>query len=202
MEKRDPKVDGYIAKSADFARPILEHFREIVHSTCPEVEEAMKWSFPHFLYKGMLCGMASFKTHCAVNFWKGALIFKDKSQSEAETAMGHFGRIKKLSDLPSDKIIIGYLKTAMKVNDEGVKNPATSGPKERKELVVPDYFTSALKKNKKASTSFDGFNYSNRKDYVEWITEPKTDGTRNKRMATAIEWLAEGKSRNWKYQNC
>src|SRR3954447_23208419 len=122
MATRDPRIDAYIAKSADFARPILEHLRAVVHATCPAVEETMKWSFPHFQYKGMLCSMASFKEHCAFGFWKSTLVIEN-SNGESEPAMGSFGRITKLSDLPSKKILIGYVKKAMKLNDEGVKSP-------------------------------------------------------------------------------
>ena len=204
MGKKDPRVDAYIAKSQEFAKPILEHFRELVHKACPDVEETIKWSFASFDYKGPYCTMASFKQHCAIGFWKAALMKDTKliANAKSESAMGHLGRITSLKDLPKDKELIAYLKEAAKLNADGVKLPAKPKSKEPKELVVPDYFTKALKKNKKALETFTNFSYSRKKDYVEWITEAKTEKTRNKRMTTAIEWLAEGKSRNWKYEKC
>jgi uncharacterized protein YdeI (YjbR/CyaY-like superfamily) len=200
MGKRDPWVDTYIAKSADFAKPILEYIREVVHSACPDVEETKKWSFPNFQYKGMLCSMASFKEHCSFGFWKSDLVLK--GDSKAQEAMGQFGRLTKISDLPSKKVLAGYIKEAMKLNDEGVKSPARTKTKEPKELVVPEVLLDALRKNKAAQKTFENFSTSHKREYAEWITEAKTEATRNKRLETAIEWLAEGKSRHWKYQNC
>jgi uncharacterized protein YdeI (YjbR/CyaY-like superfamily) len=200
MNMKDPRIDAYIARSADFAKPILNHIRKLVHEACPEVEETLKWNFPHFMHQGMLCGMAAFKGHCTFGFWKGALILpQDKTGDEA---MGQFGRITSLSDLPSEKILIGYIKQAIHLNEAGIKVPARSKPKRKKELVVPDYFMAALKKNKKALKSFENFDYSHKKEYVEWITEAKREETRSKRMETALKWLAKGKARHWKYENC
>lgn len=201
MAKKEKQIDAYIAKSADFAKPILNHIRELVQKTCPEVEEKMKWSFPHFDYKGeMMCSMAAFKQHAVFGFWKAALM-KDPvlvETAKSEVAMGHLGRLTSLKDLPSDKKMTAWIKEAMKLNEQGIK-VAKPKPAEKKELVVPDYFTKALSKNKKAKQVFDNFAYSHRKEYLQWITEAKTEETRNKRMATALEWIAEGKGRNWKY---
>lgn len=199
MGKRDKRIDTYILKSADFAIPILNHLRELVHVACPDVEETVKWGFPHFDYKGVMCSMASFKQHCVFGFWKAALM-KDKkliANAKSETSMGHLGRIESLNDLPSDSVMIRYIKEAAKLNEAGIKLEKKAPVK--KALVIPTYFTKALKTNKKAQTTFKTFSYSNQKDYVEWITEAKTDATREKRMATALEWMAEGKVRNWKY---
>jgi uncharacterized protein YdeI (YjbR/CyaY-like superfamily) len=201
MAKTDPRIDAYIAKSADFAKPILAHLRNIVHETCPDVEESMKWSFPHFMYKGMLCSMASFKEHCAFGFWKGSLIVGGDG-AEGEPAMGRFGCISKLSDLPSKKVLSGYIKRAMKLNEDGVKAPARSKPKTPKEEVVPDDLKKALAANSPAQACFENFSPSNKREYIEWITEAKTEATRSRRLETAIEWMAEGKPRNWKYMNC
>jgi uncharacterized protein YdeI (YjbR/CyaY-like superfamily) len=198
MGKKDPRVDSYIAQSADFAKPILSHLRTLVHAGCPDIEEGVKWGFPHFMYKGILCSMASFKYHCAFGFWKGQLIL-GKGNKKAEQAMGHFGRIASLKDLPADKTIISYVKKAMELNDAGVKAPTRVRSTERKRLVVPHYFKFALQKNKKALATFEGFNYSSKKDYVTWVVEAKTEETRAERLNTAIEWMAEGKIRNWKY---
>lgn len=206
MGKKDPRVDAYIAKSADFARPILTHLRKLIHDNCPPVEETMKWSFPHFTYKGpadrsprILCMMASFKQHCAFGFWYRANMIENQ---QAAPAMGQYGRITSLADLPKDKVLVQQIKEAIKVHDGGVKLRASARPSEKKDLEVPDYLTAALKKNKKALATFERFNYSNKKEYVEWITEAKTDETRKKRLDTAMEWMSEGKVRNWKYIKC
>ena len=202
MGTKDKRVDAYIAQSADFAKPILLHLRELVHKACPEVEETMKWSFPHFDYIGMMCSMAAFKQHCAFGFWK-ASIMKDahKLGSGNESAMGHFGKLTSLDDLPPDKVLLSYIKEAAKLNKEGIKLPPrvkTSGAE--KKVEVPAYFIKALKKNSSARKTFDAFSYSHRKEYVEWIVEAKTEETRERRIAAAIELIAEGKGRNWKYE--
>lgn len=201
MPKKDARIDLYISKSADFAKPILMHLRELIHTACPDVQETIKWSFASFDYKGPLCSMASFKQHCAFGFWKASL-FKDKSllsNAESESAMGHYGKIKSLKDLPSDKKIIAHIKEAVILNEKGIKLPPKNNSAAKKEIVVPDFFLKQLKKNKKALATFNNFSPSHKREYVEWITEAKTDETRNRRMETAIEWMSEGKSRNWKY---
>ncbi len=201
MPKKDPRIDAYINKSHDFAKPILKHLRSLVHAACPDAEETMKWSFPHFDYKGeMMCSMAAFKEHCAFGFWKAALM-KDPvltDNAKTESAMGHVGRITSLKDLPPDKKLTAYIKEAMALNDKGIK-AVKQKPVAKKELVVPAYFTNAVKKNKKAWATFEAFSYSNKKEYVEWITEAKTEETRQKRLDQAVVWMAEGKVRNWKY---
>lgn len=207
MGKKDPRIDAYINKSKDFAKPILIHIRELVHKAVPDVEETMKWSFPHFDYLGeMMFGMAAFKEHMALGFWKGSIMNDPDKILDIgrEQAMGHFGRITGMKDLPSDKILIKYFKEAARLNKEGIKLPPKkkASQKEKKELVIPEYFTKALSKNKAAKKVFDEFSYSKKKDYVEWLTEAKTETTRDKRMETALEWIAQGKSRHWKYQKC
>lgn len=202
MQSNDPRIDAYIEKSADFAKPILEHIRRLVHKACPDVEETWKWSFPHFDYKGMLCSMAAFKQHATFGFWKQSLLEQSAFPAE-KTAMGSFGRITSKKDLPSDKVIIGLIQQAMELNEKGIKaakpRPTAAA---KTELPVPDDLAAALSKNKKARSQFDKFSYSHRKEYIQWITEAKTEPTRNKRLATTLEWLAEGKSRNWKYEKC
>ena len=202
MGRKDHRVDNYIAKSSDFAKPILNHFRNLVHQACPETEEKIKWGFPHFDYKGMMCSMAAFKHHCAFTFWKAALM-KDKKlieNAKSESAMGHLGRITSLRDLPSDRKIISYIMEAKKLNDDGVKLPAKPISKQSREVVVSEYFLKILKKNKIAQKTFEKFSASHKREYIDWITEAKTEATRNKRISTTIEWLSEGKSRNWKYK--
>lgn len=200
MPSIDPRIDAYIENAAEFAQPILLHLRNLVHKACPDVTETLKWSMPAFEYKGILCGFAAFKAHCTFMFWKQSLLESD-AFPESKTAMGSFGRITSRKDLPTDKVIIGLVHQAMELNEKGIKvpkKPATA----KKELVVPEILTAALKKNKAASETFDKFPYSCKKEYIEWIAEAKTEPTREKRLATTIEWLSEGKRRNWKYENC
>jgi uncharacterized protein YdeI (YjbR/CyaY-like superfamily) len=204
MAKKEKLIDAYIAKSADFAIPILNHIRELVHKACPDVEEKVKWGMPFFDYKGeMLCHIASFKQHAVMGFWKAALM-KDPvllENAKSETAMGHLGKITSLKDMPPDKKITAWIKEAMLLTDKGIKLPSKAKPAAgKKEITVPDYFVKALAKNKKAKQVFENFAYSHKKEYLQWITEAKTEETRNKRMATALEWMAEGKSRLWKYE--
>lgn len=200
-EKKDKLVDAYIGKSPDFAKPVLTQLRAIVHDACPGVEEDIKWSCPHFLYRDkVLCSMAAFKQHCAFHIWHGGQVV-DAKDNKSDEAMGQFGRITSVEELPSKKAIAGYLKKAMALIDSGAKRFERPKAKpENKEVVVPDDFAAALGKSKKAQAVFDGFSYSHRKEYVEWITDAKTEETRQRRIATALEWLAEGKSRNWKYE--
>lgn len=201
MGKREKGIDAYIMKSADFAQPILEHLRDMVHKACPDVEEKIKWSAPHFEYKGMICNMAAFKQHCAFGFWKAALM-EDKilmENAKSERAMGHLGRITSLKDLPANKVLIGYIHEAMKLNEAGVKVEKRK-PDAPKTHAMPVYFTKALNKNKIALKNFNNFSPSCKKEYIVWLEEAKTDETRNKRLATAVEWIEEGKQRHWKYQ--
>jgi len=200
MGNKDKRVDDYISKSADFAKPILNHLRKLVHTACPDVNETIKWGFPHFDYKGMMCSMASFKNHCAFGFWKAALM-KDAEllKSNNENAMGHAGKIENLANLPSDKIIIAQIKEAMRLNDEGIKLPERKTADKKTEITVPDALATELIKYKKASAAFNNLSPSHKREYIEWIEEAKTDTTKNKRILTTIEWLTEGKTRNWKY---
>ena len=197
MGKRDPRVDAYIAKSAGFAQPILTEIREAVHASCPDVEEEMKWSFPHFVYKGVLCSMAAFTQHAAFGFWKGSLVL---GRGKNADAMGQFGRITKRSDLPSKNILAGYIRKAAALNEQGVKVPRAPRRAAPKIVKVPGDLAAALKRNKKAQAGFDGLSPGHKREYIDWITEAKSDETRRRRLAQAIEWMAEGKSRNWKYE--
>ena len=202
MPGKNPAFDAYIEKSADFAKPILNHLRSLVHKACPAVEEKIKWSFPNFEYKNeMLCHFAAFKNHCAFGFWKASLM-KDgwlKENAESENAMGHYGKLTSLKDLPADKIIIAHIKEAMKLNDEGIKVPRNK-PGKASPIETPGYFLQEIKKNKNALAAWEKFSNSHKKEYVEWIVDARRDETRSKRMQQAIEWIAEGKGRNWKYQ--
>jgi uncharacterized protein YdeI (YjbR/CyaY-like superfamily) len=199
----DKRIDAYIAKAEPFAWPILEHMRMLVHKACPEVTETIKWGMPSFDYKGPYFSFAAFKKHCAFGFWKAKLINDPKNylglnKADGGEAMGNFGRVSSLKDLPPDKVLLDFFKQAKKLNDEGVKLP----PKSKiaaKAVKPPAYLLTALKKNKKALLTFETFSPSNKRDYIEWLTEAKTETTREKRLVQAIEWMAEGKPRNWKY---
>ena len=197
MPTTDPRIDAYIRKAAPFARPILTYLREVVHDACPEVEETMKWSFPHFDYKGMLCSMAAFKAHATFGFWK-ASVLAEQLPTVDEEAMGHIGRISSIDDLPARRTLTRIIKAAAKLNDARIK--AARPPRvERAPVRAPGDLTSALGKNARASATFKAFSPSQKREYVEWLDEAKQSATREKRLATAVEWMAAGKQRNWKY---
>jgi uncharacterized protein YdeI (YjbR/CyaY-like superfamily) len=201
MGSRDARIDAYIAHAEAFAQPILTTLREIVHEGCPDVEETIKWSMPFFLYKGILCNMSGFKQHCAFGFWKAGRPLEAAGLEISEEAMGQFGRITSVKDLPTKRVLLGYVKKVKQLRDAGVKPP----PKPRvtkPELPTPDFFSAALKRNRQARNHFEGFSPSHRREYIEWLIDAKTEATRQRRLETAIEWLAEGKSRNWKYEKC
>jgi uncharacterized protein YdeI (YjbR/CyaY-like superfamily) len=195
------QVDQYIINSAEFAIPILDHLRNLVHKADARIEEKMKWSMPFFDFKGSVCHMASFKNHCAFGFWKGSLmkdeygIFKERSE-----AMGLLGKIKSFEDLPSDEILIAYIQQAIQLNENNIKLPPKPKSTEKKELVIPEYFIEALQEDPEALAVFQNFSTSNKKDYVSWLEEAKTEETRQKRLVTTLVWLAEGKTRMWKYK--
>jgi uncharacterized protein YdeI (YjbR/CyaY-like superfamily) len=191
MGARDPRVDAYIAKSADFAKPILEAIRDAVHRGCPDVSESIKWGMPFFEYHGILCQMAAFKAHCSLHFWNSSAVTGE------QTTRGD--RIESVADLPPKKELVALVAKAAKLNEEGVKPKRT--PRETKSpLEVPDELMIALAKNKKAKAAFDALPASHKREYAEWISEAKRAETREKRVQQAVEWMAEGKSRNWKYE--
>lgn len=197
-------VDAYIAKSAPFAQPILIHLREVVHEGAPDVEEAMKWSRPFFLYRGVILGnISAFKEHCSFGLWGSEIadILRAEGIASSE-GMGTFGRITSLKDLPPHKKLVGYVKHAAKMIDDGVRTKSLSmRPRVAKPLVeVPEALMAALKKNKAAAKKFEAMSPSCRREYSTWITDAKREETRDSRIATALAWIAEGKSRNWKYE--
>lgn len=197
MGRRDPRVDAYIERAAPFARPILTHLRELVHRACPEAEETMKWGMPFFDHRGPLCNLAAFKGHCAFGFWKGALLVDDAAT--AAEAMGHFGRITSPADLPPDAEVEALVRRAAALNEEGVKAPRTkTAPRASAE--APPALLAALEASPAARAAWEGFTPGKRREYEAWIAEAKTDATRARRVATAVGWIAEGKSRNWKYE--
>ena len=196
MPTRDVRVDAYIAQAAPFAQPILRHLRALVHRACPGVEETIKWSAPAFEYKGPFCGMAAFKRHCRLVLWKAPLLRKQGLDAEVEASEQQFAS---LEDLPSDRVFGRLLAAAAALSDAGVKMPRVKmAPKPPPR--PPSYLIAALRKNRKAFAAFEAFSPSHKREYVEWITDAKTDATRERRLTRAIVWMAEGKSRNWKYQ--
>jgi uncharacterized protein YdeI (YjbR/CyaY-like superfamily) len=202
MASIDPRIDAYIARSAVFARPVLRHLRTLVHRACPGADETIKWAFPHFEYHGILCAMAAFQRHCAFGFWKGRLL-KDASGAldSSGEAMGHLGKITGLDDLPSDAALIKLIRQAARLNEQGVSAART--PRKRspaKPPAVPAALRDALRKKSAAAETFRSLSPSHRKEYVEWITEAKRPETKEKRIATAIQWLSLGKNLNWKYE--
>lgn len=198
MGTRDPRVDAYIAKQAEFARPILTHLRTLVHEADPGVSETLKWGHPTFMHDGIVCGMAAFKEHCAFHFWKGSMIV-DWSGTPAEKAMGQFGRITRIADLPAKSVLKRYVREAVRLNEQGVK-PDRSRRGARKPLPVPDDLARALRRHRAARETFGRLPPGRQRDYIEWITEARRETTRATRLATTLEWLAQGKHRNWKYE--
>ncbi|RNF85266.1 YdeI/OmpD-associated family protein [Montanilutibacter psychrotolerans] len=202
MGQPDPRIDAYIGTSGEFARPILAHLRTLVHASCPQAEETLKWGMPSFTYRGrILCSMAAFKQHATFGFWQGALIV-DADGNQADEAMGQFGRLAKVSDLPGKRVMAGYIKQAMALIDTGVKTPKTRGTTPRPPPVVPEDLAAALAANPPAAKAFAGFAPGQQREYVDWITEAKREQTRQQRLSQAVEWIAQGKLRHWKYMGC
>jgi uncharacterized protein YdhG (YjbR/CyaY superfamily) len=208
--KRDARVDAYIGKARPFAQPILNHVRESMHKACPEVDETIKWGMPFFELNGIILGnVAAFKEHCSLGLWgpeMAAIIGMGNDGAKSNEAMGTFGRVASVKDLPGDKALLGYLRQAAGFVLRGERKTSLVRPVARKaakvDVVAPAELTAALKKNKAAAKVFAEFSPSCKKEYTEWISEAKRDETKLKRVAQAVEWIAEGKQRHWKYQNC
>ena len=198
MIKRADPVDQYIERSADFARPVLRKIRALFHKADPRINESIKWGFPHFECKGIVGSMAAFKHSVSLGFWKGGLI-KDKAGIFPGAGSARLSMLKMTSvaDIPRESLLLAYIREAVKLNEQGVKIPAK--PRIAKRLVVPRFFLIALKNNKKAYSVFESFSASHKREYVEWLMEAKREETRERRLESAIEWIAEGKPRNWKY---
>lgn len=219
MSQTDPRIDAYIARAAPFAQPILEHLRAVVHAACPQVEETIKWGMPSFVYGGkILCGMGAFKQHATFGFWQGASVV-GASPERSREAMGQFGRLTRVGDLPGKRELSKLLKQAMVLIDARGKKtagkpaanktpagrtatsdvPASKTRAPKPPVVIPDDLAAALKKNAKARATYAAFPVSQQREYVEWIESAKREQTRSSRVAQAVEWMAEGKIRNWKY---
>lgn len=196
MTNHDKRIDDYIAKSAEFARPILIELRARVHAVCPEVVETIKWSMPAFDYHGPLAHMAAFKKHCAFGFWKHALVVGEDPKSQE--AMGSYGALTELGQLPTKALFAKHMKLAMQLNEQGIKLAKPKKPAKKPTATHPE-FARALARNKSAKAGFDGLAPGQQREYVEWIGEAKQEATRLRRIEQALEWLAEGKPRHWKY---
>jgi uncharacterized protein YdeI (YjbR/CyaY-like superfamily) len=196
---QDPRIDAYIARQADFARPILEHLRRIVHEAAPEVEETIKWGMPHFTYDGRLfAGMAAFKAHATFGLWQAGPVLGETGAER--DAMGQFGRLASIADLPAEQALKDIVRRAVLEAGKGPKPRPKKAPKP--ELQTPVELDLALDSNPAARATFDGFAPSCRREYVEWVVEAKRPETRDKRIGQAVEWMAQGKKRNWKYEKC
>jgi len=196
--KTDPRIDAYIDRQAEFARPILRHLREILHAACPECEETLKWSMPSFLYKGkILASFAAFKAHASFGYWNDSMLSED---AKNRSAMGQFGQLAALDDLPDRTTLIALTRQSMALIDSGAKPPRATAKKAP--FTVPQDLRAAIDGTPAAAATWENFPPSCQREYVEWVTEAKRDETRAKRLAQTIEWLAEGKRRNWKYENC
>ncbi|WP_271678489.1 YdeI/OmpD-associated family protein [Thermomonas mangrovi] len=196
---RDPRIDAYIERAAPFAQPILQHVRVLVHEACPAVEETIKWGMPTFVHAGaILCGMAAFRQHASFGFWKHALVV---GEGEPRDGMGSYGKLVSLDDLPPKRTLLAHLRKAVALNEAGVKSPARkSAPKPPPET-TPE-LAAALAQSPAAKAAFDAFPPGCRREYIEWITGAKRPETRARRVSEAVAWMAEGKRRNWKYENC
>lgn len=203
MGKKSPLVDTYIEEAAPFAKPILKKLRTLFHKASPKLEESIKWGHVSFEYKGIVGGFAAFKQHVSWGMWKASLLDDPKGamNNEGGSSMAG-GKFADVGDLPDDDYIVGLIRQAIELNEKGVKVPSRSNPKPKAAIPMPKPFAAALSKAPKAKTFFEELAPSCKREYLEWITEAKRDETRDKRITQAIEWLSEGKKRNWKYEKC
>ncbi|HMU61375.1 MAG TPA: YdeI/OmpD-associated family protein [Gemmatimonadales bacterium] len=200
MGTRDPRVSAYIRDAAPFARPILTHIRKVVHTACPDVEETVKWGMPMFTHHGILCFMAGFKQHVGLGFWKGGQVV-GASDDKTGSAMGQFGRLTEVGQLPSQRVLTRYVRTAMRINESGERKPVKKAARQPKPAPqTPADLRAAIERSAKAKAAWAHASPSHRREYTDWIAEAKRPETRARRIATTVEWLTEGKSRNWKYE--
>jgi uncharacterized protein YdeI (YjbR/CyaY-like superfamily) len=199
-QNHDPAVDEYIANAQPFAQPILSHLRGLIHQHCPAVEEAIKWGLPHFDHAGeMMCILSSHKAHCSFSFWKESIMSDERLRANPElpAAKRFMGRITSLADLPGDEVLGALLQEAVALNEKGVKLPPRE-PKTPQDIAIPEAFAEQLAADPAAKAVFESKSPSFRKDYLVWITDAKTDATRDKRIAESLAWIAEGKGRFWR----
>ena len=198
MKRRSSEVDRYIRSSAVFARPVLRRLRTFFHRADPRISETIKWGVPHFEYQGILGSMAAFRKHVSVGFWKGGMIGDEAGVFEsAGNRKMTMLRMRDVADVPSADLMLVYIRRAVALNERGMRIPARKRTAVR--VAIPSFFSNALRANRKASDVFSRLSRSHQREYVDWLTEAKREETRQRRMATAIKWLSEGKPRNWKY---
>lgn len=203
MPATDPRVDAYVAVAPDFARPILAHLRDLVHQAVPDAVETMKWSRPHFEHHGLLAAMWAFRAHVAFALWRAAEVGASAAGADAVGAdgMGQFGRIRRLEDLPPDERLVEWLRAAARLNEAGPRRRAAASKATARSMPnVPGDLRAALASSAAARATFEGFPPSHRREYLEWIVGAKRPETRARRVAQAVEWMAEGRGRNWKYE--
>ncbi len=200
MGKKSPEVDAYIRSAPEYARPILKKLRQQMHKAAPDIEEAIKWSSPTFVHKGIVTGMSAFKNYVTIGFWKGRLMKDPKEifEGAGRTSITTI-KLSDVSELPPEKVMLSYIREAVKLNADGVKAPAAPREKRTAQVKAPADLLAALKKSKKAAATFEAFPPSHKKEYIAWIVEAKREATRERRIATAVEWMSEGKPKNWKY---
>jgi hypothetical protein len=198
MATTDPRIDAYIAKQGDFARPILTWIRAQMHAASPDIGEAIKWGMPFFTYQDRpLANMAAFKAHASFGFWDRAGMATGK---EGE-AMGQYGRLTSLADLPPEAEFCALVQAALAPIAAGDAPKRVRGAP-KPDLPVPDALAQALADDALATATWDGFPPGCRREYSEWIGEAKRPETRDKRVAQTIAQLREGKKMNWKYESC
>lgn len=202
MKNIDPRIDSYIEKSAEFAKPILLHIRNFVHEVCPDLTETIKWGMPHFDFNGPFCFMASFKEHCAFGLAKGKALNDTEGILELanKSAMGSLGRIRSLDDLPDHDILKNYLLLAMEINLKPKEKSEKKVKKQIEPLPIPDYFLSEMEKYPDVKSNFENFRNSHKNEYILWLEDAKTEVTRQRRLIQTLEWIAEGKNMNWRYE--
>lgn len=195
---RDARIDAYLDRAQPFAQAILTRVRERVHAVLPEIEETVKWSAPAYTLGGKIILItAAFKSHAAINFWRGQEI-RDGAN---EDGMGQFGKLKSIGDLPPDGELDALIRKAAELAHSAPTPRKTKHQPKPAPEMHPD-FAAALDRSAKAKAALESFPPSARRDYLEWVADAKQDDTRAKRIATAVEWLSEGKRRNWKYEKC
>ena len=201
---RDARFDAYIVKAPEYARPILEHVRDLMHKAHPEVVETMKWQHPFFTHANgkIIASIGAFKEHCRFGIWHAEAAAAIRlAAGHGSNERGSVVKVRSLKDLPPQKVLLAsFKKAAEAAADRKTKLPRKEYQTPKPPLAVPADLTAALRKNKSAQKTFDGFSPSSKREYVEWIIGAKQDETRQRRLVQAVEWMAEGKSRNWKYE--
>lgn len=201
MAVKDPRIDAYIAGAPDYAQPVLHELRARIHRHCPQVEEAIKWRSPYFLCDGMLGGMAAFKHYCSFGFWREKALL-ETIEPRLKDTLARLGRFNHIEALPADSEFGELIQAALRLNRQPSSRPSARKPAQPRPVEVPAELAAALRSHALARATFEAFSPSHQREYCEWIAEAKRPETRERRLKQALEWLAEGKSRNWKYERC